>query len=207
MKWLVRHYSWDVKKCLRGLVCLSGPVSSLMQPVLYGLLFFNILSNVGGVEGTSSLAIPSVRHMVRPSLQQPSWGRERGFGGVMGATTGVLNNYFTWHKRKRRTERISERYINLLPKIIYSCRHPLVPKPFSSVGFSPTCRCFGQKRPGLRAQCWLIIHLESLLVMLGTLLLRGLMLLRGMPLKLCDLLLSSCNGCFRNLLTSSDSGT
>lgn len=140
--------------------------------------------------------------MARPSLQQPSWGRERGFGGVMGATTGVLNNYFTWHKRKRRTQRIYQNgKVNLLPKIIYSCRHPPVPKPFSSVGFSPTCRCFGQKRPGL------IIHLESLLVMLGTLLLRGLMLLRGMPLKLCDLLLSCCNGCFRNLLTSSDSGT
>lgn len=41
-----------------------------------------------------------------------------------------------------------------------------------------------RKLPGLRAQRWLIIHLESLLVMLGTLLLWRLMLLRDMPLKL-----------------------
>lgn len=33
------------------------------------------------------------------------------------------------------------------------------------------------------------------------------MLSRGMPLKLCDSLLSRCNGCFRNWLTSSDCGT
>lgn len=66
---------------------------------------------------------------------------------------------------------------------------------------------FWAKLLGLRAQCWLIIHLESLLVMLGTLLRWKLMLLRGVPLKLCDLLLSRCNGYFGDQLTSGDSGT
>lgn len=39
------------EKCLRGLVCLLRPVSTWAQPVLYVLLFFNILFNFWGVQG------------------------------------------------------------------------------------------------------------------------------------------------------------
>ena len=39
------------EKCRGELICLLGPVSGWMQPVMYVLLFFNILFNFGGVEG------------------------------------------------------------------------------------------------------------------------------------------------------------
>lgn len=62
-----------------------------MPPVLYVLLFFNILFNFGGFEGreTWCTAIPSACYMARPSLQQQEWGRENEFGEVIVATTLV----------------------------------------------------------------------------------------------------------------------
>lgn len=85
---LVRGFWLGGEKCLRGLICLLGPVCSWMQPVLYVLLFFNILSNFRGIKGqgkpgTRSSASPSACHMARlfpTATGVVQGGKKKGFG-------------------------------------------------------------------------------------------------------------------------------
>lgn len=161
-----------------------------------------------GKPGAGSLTIQFACGLAILSLPQQEWCREEYFGEVVEAMTGVYTQNSQW-KTKQNWEAVNTGIlfylVELQKEICNWC--PLVSISTSTVYFSPSCRWFGGNGQFSKLTFWLIIHLESLLVMLGTLLFWGLMLLGGMPLKFCDLLLSCCNGCFRNWLTSSDSVT